>query len=286
MLAFLSGVAVPALAFILMLIVGLDLTIDDFRRVSRYPRTVVLTVLGQVLLLPLLAIALVVALKPNDAASAGILFLALSPGGAISNYYTHLARRDVALSVTLTAFSTVLSLASIPAWAFIYFAWTTLIDSTPPAPTSLILLQLGIFVMLPISLGMWLGRALHRQLDPWKPNLRTASLVLVALLLAASIWTVRDEFAEGFTETARLALFFTVGAMLVGALIATFVSPKDRHVVVIESTVRNIPVAVLIGSGVAVTPAFAGFVATYFMIEVGLMIPYALWVRGKSVAVS
>ncbi|MEQ1715735.1 MAG: hypothetical protein ABL907_07090 [Hyphomicrobium sp.] len=77
MLAFLSGVAVPALAFILMLIVGLDLTIDDFQRVSRYPRTVLLAVLGQALLLPLLAIALVVTFKPNEAASAGMPFLAL-----------------------------------------------------------------------------------------------------------------------------------------------------------------------------------------------------------------
>lgn len=69
-----------------------------------------------------------------------------------------------------------MSLASIPVWVHIYFAWTTLIGSTPPAPTSIILLQLGLFLMLPVALGMWIGRAFQREVENWRSILRTTSI--------------------------------------------------------------------------------------------------------------
>lgn len=101
----------------------------------------------------------------------------------------------------------------------------------------------------------------------------------------SAIWAVREELAEVFFETARFALLFTVRAMHVGTLIGSMIAPNDRPVVVIESTVRNIPVAVLVGGGAAVTPAFAGFVATYVLVEVALMISYALLLRNMSAIV-
>jgi BASS family bile acid:Na+ symporter len=154
MLAFLAGVAVPALAFFLMLFVGLDLRCADFFRSARYPRTVAIATLGQVLLLPLLAIALVRVVSPNEKLSVGVLLLAFSPGGAISNYYTHLAGRNVALSVTLTAISTVCSLITIPISALVYLGWMGLTSSRVVVPITTILLQLSVFVLLPIGLGM------------------------------------------------------------------------------------------------------------------------------------
>jgi BASS family bile acid:Na+ symporter len=86
MLPFLSGIAIPGLAFVLMLMVGLDLRIEDFRRVSRYPRTVLIATTGQVLLLPLLAVGLVHVATPSETLSSSMIFLAVSPGGAIANY--------------------------------------------------------------------------------------------------------------------------------------------------------------------------------------------------------
>lgn len=281
MLAFLSTVAVPTLAFILMLIVGLDLEIADFRRVLRYPRTVIVAVLGQVLLLPVLALTVVAAFQPNQAISMGMLLLAVSPGGAISNYYASLARQNVALSVTLTAISTVLSLLSIPLWAIVYATLAAPISSTPFVPVSTIILQLAAFVILPIMLGMRLGATFRTRLETWMQPLRMLSLVLVWLILAASIWTVREEFAADFLETVRVAFVFTTGAMLVGAIVAAFLNRDDQPVVVIECAVRNIPIAVLIGTATGLSPAFTGFVATYFLVEVTLLIPYAFWLRQK-----
>jgi BASS family bile acid:Na+ symporter len=282
MLAFLTGVAVPGLAFLIMLIVGLDLRIEDFQRISRYPRTVVIAIAGQIILLPILAIALIKVLKASDAISAGMLFLAFSPGGAISNYYTQLAGRNVALSVTLTAVNTAGSLISIPVCAVVFLGWIGVAGNRHDVPTNMILLQLSLFIILPIAVGMWLGKRFQYAVLAWGPALRLVSIVLVVALLSASIWAVRDEFLMNLPETFLFAFLFTIGAMLIGALIASVVSPVDRHVVVIESAVRNIPVAILVGSSMATHPMFVGFLASYFLIEFLIMISYALVVRNRS----
>ncbi len=279
MLAFLTSVAVPLLSVILMLIVGLDLRVEDFRRVSAYPRTVLIATGGQVLLLPITAACLVYAVSASETASAGMIFLSMSPGGAISNYYTHLARRDVALSITLTAVNTLVSLISIPLWVAVFYTWLGLSGGTSTAPVATVLMQLGLFVLAPISAGMWLGQKFRAELERWKPHLVIGSLALVILLLGTVIWTVREAFIATFAETARLAVLFTLGAMLVGALLARAVSAAKRPVVVIESTVRNIPIALLVGGGLAVEPMYAGFIAAYFLVEVLIVIPYALIVR-------
>jgi hypothetical protein len=127
-----------------------------------------------------------------------------------------------------------------------------------------------------------MGSRFQSRLEGWKPRLRIISLGFIGLLLAASMWTVREELVVSLMDIARLVILFTIGAMLVGMLIGRLVSDDDRQVVVIACAVRNIPIAILIGSSVAMNPTFAGFVAGYFLIEVLIMIPYALWVRGKS----
>lgn len=284
MLAFLTGVAVPVLSVILMLIVGLDLRVEDFRRISAYPRTVLIATGGQVLLLPLMAVGLVHVLDASETASAGMIFLAMSPGGAISNYYTHLARRDVALSITLTAVNTLVSLISIPLWVAVFYTWLGLSAGASTAPVATVLIQLGLFVLTPICVGMWLGRKFRAELQRWKPHLVIGSLALVILLLGTVIWTVRETFVATFAETARLAVLFTLGAMLVGALLARAVSHTKRPVVVIESTVRNIPIALIIGGSLAVEPMYAGFVAAYFLVEVLIMIPYSWIVRTMTIS--
>ena len=130
-----------------------------------------------------------------------------------------------------------------------------------------------------ISVGMWLGQKFRAELERWKPHLVIGSLVLVALLLGTVMWTVHEAFIATFAETARLAVLFTLGAMLVGALLARAVPATKRPVVVIESTVRNIPIALLVGGGLAVEPTYAGFLAAYFLVEVLIVIPYSLIVR-------
>jgi bile acid:Na+ symporter, BASS family len=279
MLAYLTSIAVPSIVLLLMLVAGLELRIEDFRRVRQYPRTVVIAIAGQVLLLPLLAIGLVQIGTPPKTLSSAMILLAMSPGGAISNYYCYLARQNVALSVTLTAINTLVSLISIPLWAAACAEWLGVDGSVTHTPIASILAQLVSFILAPTIVGMWLGEKFQAQVRNWKAWLAMGSLFLVALLLAASIWAVREVFVSTFTETVTFAILFTLGATLLGKLVARAVSTQDRHVVTIESAVRNIPIAILVGGSMATEPAFVGFAASYLLVEAAVMIPYAMIVR-------
>jgi BASS family bile acid:Na+ symporter len=205
MIAFLTGVAVPGLAFLIMLIVGLNLCIEDFRRISRYPRTVAIAIAGQIILLPFLAIVLIKARNASDAISAGMLFLAFSPGGAISSYYTQLAGRNVALSVTLTAVNTAASLISIPVCAVVFLGWIGVAGKKLEVPTNMIIIQLSLFIILPIAVGMWLGKRFQHAVLAWGQALRLISIVLVIALLLTSIWAV-GEFARDLSF--RFAVYY------------------------------------------------------------------------------
>src|SRR5262245_39359378 len=108
------NVAVPALVFLIMVVVGLGLTAEDFRRVARRPRLVAAAVAGQVVLLPLIALGLVRCLAPGPSVEAGVLLVAACPAGSMANLYAHLARADVALAVSLTAVSCLVALLTLP----------------------------------------------------------------------------------------------------------------------------------------------------------------------------
>ena len=265
-----------------MLIVGLELTPADFRRVARYPRTIVIVTLGQIVLLPVLALLVAELFALPRQLAVAILLLAFSPGGAISNYYTSLAGRNVALSVTLTAVSTLFSLVSIPIAAVIYLDFIGLGGEQLSLPISTIIPQLLLFVVTPVILGMGIGHSLGDRVSRWAAKLRKASLGLVAALLLVTLWTVRDAVSASLVEIAVTATLFTGGAMLMGTLIARAVPASDREVVVIECAVRNIPVAVLLGNNVMESANYVGFLAAYFFIEVALMVPYALFTRMQS----
>ena len=107
---------IPLLIILMMLVVGLGLTPDDFRRVRQFPKIVIAGSAGQLLLLPTIGIAVAWALEPTSTIIAGMILVAACPGGAISNYYVYMARANVALSVTLTAVSTIMAFITFLAW--------------------------------------------------------------------------------------------------------------------------------------------------------------------------
>ena len=113
-----SGILVslllPLAIGIIMLGLGLSLTLDDFRRVARYPRAVLIGLLLQSVLLPGVAFAIAIALKLSPPLAIGLMLLAAAPGGPTANIYSHLARGDVALNITLTAINSLMCLLTLP----------------------------------------------------------------------------------------------------------------------------------------------------------------------------
>ena len=113
----LVDLAVPAITVLVMLAVGLDLAPTDFARVRRQPRVVAAGLVGPLLVLPPLALLLVVVFAPSSDLQAGLLLIAACPIGGISTTYSYLAGASTALSISLTAISSLLAVATIPSWA-------------------------------------------------------------------------------------------------------------------------------------------------------------------------
>src|SRR5690606_27276699 len=104
----------PIALGIIMLGLGLSLTVDDFRRVARYPRAVTIALFCQMILLPIACFFVVRVSGLNPALGVGLMLLAASPGGATANLYSHLSKGDVALIISLTALNSVLTLFTLP----------------------------------------------------------------------------------------------------------------------------------------------------------------------------
>ena len=110
----LTNLLLPLALGVIMLGLGMGLALDDFRRVARYPKAVLLGLGLQTLLLPWVAFGLALGFGLRPELAVGLMLLAASPGGATANIYSHLARGDVALNITLTAINSLLCLLTLP----------------------------------------------------------------------------------------------------------------------------------------------------------------------------
>lgn len=172
---------VPLLALV-MFGMGLTLTPDDFRRVLRRPAVIGLGLLLQYTCMPVFAwlVARIYGLDPL--LTAGMVLVGASPGGTASNVICYLAGGDVALSVTLTAVSTLLSILLTPLLCLL------LIDTSVAVPATDMLLNILKIVIVPVLLGVFLNRVAQRRLQPlqaWFPLLSVAAIVWIIAIIVA-----------------------------------------------------------------------------------------------------
>lgn len=161
-------VAVPAITFILLATVGLDLTRDDFARVRRQGALVLTGLIAPLILLPPLALDLTWAFRPSPEVAAGVILVAACPIGGISNTYSYVAGASTALSVTLTGLSCLLAGVTVPlVGRGLELALGRPLELAAPIP--LLLGQLLLMLGLPVALGMSIRR---RWPDPAEQHRR------------------------------------------------------------------------------------------------------------------
>ena len=153
----LVDIAIPVVVIMMMFVVGLELSLEDFRRIQGYPKPVLVGTAGQLIILPLIAAVLAFILDPPRHIVAGMVLVAACPAGAISNYYVYLARANVALSVTLTAVTTVLAFVTLPVLTALGFKLLLDQQEAIPVPVSDMMSQLFVVLLLSTAAGMWVS---------------------------------------------------------------------------------------------------------------------------------
>ena len=280
MISFVIEMVVPSIVIILMFVLGTSLKAENFRTIALNRVTIVLAVVAQLVLLPLAAVLISTGLHLDSDLAAAVLILALCPGGAISNYYVYLARGDVALSIALTAVSTVLAVVTVPALFYLVFDAGTAGIEMSDSSIMYLSLHVLLLILLPVVAGMTAQYFIGTTVERLKVHLRRGSLVLIALGVILTTTAVLRESPEAFLAVAPAAMTFTVASWLTGMLVATLVMAPLRRTITIELTVRNVAVAAAIGVEFVPVDVLVAYLICYFIFEFVLLAAYALWQSG------
>jgi bile acid:Na+ symporter, BASS family len=267
------GIAVPAMSFVLLVAVGLDLTGADFARVRRQPMVVLTGLLAPLVLLPLLAAALISLWPLEPETVAGLLLVAACPVGGMSNVFNYLARSSPALSVALTGLSCLCASVTIP----LISAGLELTLGRPLSmslPIRLVFLQLVAVLAAPLGLGVWIRRRWPALAHSYRPVLQRLSFIGVTGVLFLIVFEDVNRFVADMATTVPLAALFIAGSWLIGWLTAALVTgdSRDRFTIAVEFGTRHIGIATAMAVTVLGRVEFARFGATYFMTEVPLML--------------
>src|SRR5690606_30251058 len=146
----LTTLLLPLALGVIMFGLGLGLTLDDFRRVARYPRAVLLGLFLQTGVLPWVAFALALLFRLSPELAVGLLLLAASPGGATAHIYTHLPPGDDELNITLTAINSLVCLAILPVNRTLSLEYFLGAGQYAPPPVRK-LSEVAVIIVLPVA---------------------------------------------------------------------------------------------------------------------------------------
>ena len=256
-----------ALAFI-MFALGLGLTGNDFLRVVKQPRDFFVGAFSQIILLPIIAFILVKIWPIAPELAIGVMIIAAAPGGVTSNLLTSFAKGDVALSISLTAIISLLSVITIP--FIVLTAVGLLADSSITQDISLIGMARDMFliVTVPVILGLLFRRFASGIASTFEPIAKKISTVLFVLVLLGAIAAERENVVSYFAQAGLITLVLNVVMMVVAYLVAQSLASgiKQKKCITIECGLQNGTLAIFVatsifGGGMYVIPA-----ATYSLI--------------------
>lgn len=235
---------------LLMFDLGLTLSLQDFRLVFRQPRGVIAGLLGQLIVLPAVALLLAWAFKLEPMFFVGVVLIACCPGGSSSNVFSRLAGGDVALSVTLTALSSVITLFTIPLILQLAVTLTGSDASAIHLPLGNLIKQNIVLVLVPIVLGIfihyrWPGAAA-------KMDKVLSKIAFPAILLLATVFYLQNTkvIGENITSMGLVVTLLILSAIAVSRLLAwpLKLNGKEARTITIEVGMQNAAQAIAIAS--------------------------------------
>ena len=266
--------AVPVLVFFLMFIIGASLEKTDVENLKSQKKQVIAVTLGQMLLLPLCAWLIIKVMQPPSLVAGGMLLVSLCPGGAVSNIYSFLAKANVALSVTLTAFNGLVSVLVLP--LVILTVFPSLLGVDLPLENIIVkqALQLVLLLLCPVVFGMFLRSMKAKLMVKLMPILEKIGAVGLLLLLLAIFFQFHQKIIEQLSSLLLLALIFTFASLLIAYCLSLFLklNKKDEAAVVIEFPVRNLALAALIAVSIFNNSDYLLFAAVFFVIQTPIML--------------
>lgn len=249
--SFITTLFLPLALGIIMLGLGLSLTIDDFKRVIVYPKAMFIGLFTQMIILPVIGFFIAKWMGLGPELAVGLMLLAASPGGPTANLYSHLAKGDVALNISLTAVNSLLTLFSMP--FIVNFAIDYFMETGQVIPMQFKkIMEVFAIVLVPVAIGMFIkskNPAVSVKLD--KP-VKIMSAIFLVIIIAAAILKERENVVSFFQQVGLAALFFNVLSMAIGYYLPLFFNLGKKQAISIgmEIGIHNGTLAIYIALSV------------------------------------
>jgi len=267
------GIAIPIITFFLMTIVGMDLTANDFKKVANTPKPFVVGTFGQYLL-PFCAWMVLLLLKPTPAVASAMILVASAPAGGISNYYSYLARVNVALSVVLTTVSCIFAVVSMP---FLLQLSHFLLPQTTSyyVPLKILFKQLISLLVIPVLIGFAIRHFFPTFLPKYGKILKWIGFLALGILIGLifyETWALFIASWRNILVTATLFILFSlVLAYLLGLLFQ--LDNKNSFTLLIAYGTRNTAITTAVAVIILHRTEYATFAAIYFLTEAIIILP-------------
>ncbi len=272
-----------ALAFI-MFALGLGLTGTDFLRVIKQPKDFFVGAISQIILLPVIAFVLVKIWPISPELAIGVMIIAAAPGGVTSNILTSFARGDVALSISLTAIISLLSVITVP---FIIVTSLGLLGSENVSQNiSLTSMAISMFliVTVPVIIGMIFRRFASNTAINFEPIAKKISVVLFIIVLLGAILAEKDNIVSYFADAGLITFVLNVLMMVVAFYVAKLFGTGNaqKKCIAIECGLQNGTLAIFVGTTLFGGGAFVIPAATYSLIMFVTSLIFVFFVRNTN----
>ena len=240
----------PIILALIMLGLGLGLKIDDFTRILKTPKDFFVGFFSQLIILPLVAYLLIIILKVPPEIAIGVMIIAAAPGGVTSNILTKFANGDVALSISLTAVISLISIITVPLIIFTSADLFGITDISQNISMTGIALKMFLVVTVPVILGMIIRKFAENFVNSKIQIFEKLNIILFVIFFIAAFYEERESFIDFLMQAGFITFFLNITMMIVAYYLGkTFASGiKQQKCIALECGLQNGTLAIFVST--------------------------------------
>ena len=271
----------PLILALIMLGLGLGLKLEDFTRVFKTPKDFFVGLISQLIILPIVAYILILVLRTPPEIAIGVMIIAAAPGGVTSNILTRFANGDVALSISLTAIISLISIVTVPLIVFTSADLFEITNISQNISMTGIAMKMFLVVTVPVFLGMIIRKFAENFVASKVEMFNKLNMVFFAIFFVAAFYEERDNLINFIVQAGLIALILNLTMMAIAYYLAkTFASGvKQQKCIALECGLQNGTLAIFVSTQIfgtdilyaIPTGAYAflmyitGFIFVYFL---------------------
>ena len=272
----------PASLIFIMLTLGLGLELSDFTNLVRKPRSFFVGLTNQILLLPLVTYIIILVFGITKEAAVGMMILACCPGGVTSNIITKLAKGDTALSISYTAFNSILAIVTLP--LIVGFSMKSFMGQEAPDVNILSLgLTMFFITAVPVGIGLLIREKNKYYADKFEPKASKISTILFAIIILGALLSEWETFINNFVLLGPAIVLLILTMLIIAYKSSKLFKMSDKQsiTVAIESAMQNGTVGITVGnliinpeSGLSILSIPSG---VYSILMYLICLPFVFW---------